>query len=155
MRVAGNSDMNSIPVVLCIDDFKPGLLTRKAFLEQFGFKVLVASSGAEGLEIMKIQQISVVVLDYRMPEMNGEELAAKIRQMSVTIPLLLLSGFVSDIPEALKKMVNIYLTKGDPPGMLVSALSQLTATTTEQRKAAQKKVNSPATNAAQFKRKAV
>jgi CheY-like chemotaxis protein len=155
MRVAGNSDMNSIPVVLCIDDFKPGLVTRKAFLEQFGFKVLIASSGAEGLEIIKVQHINVVILDYRMPEMNGQELAAKIRQMSVTIPLLLLSGFVSDIPEALKKMVDIYLTKGDPPGMLVSALSQLTATTTEQRKAAQKKGKPIAGSLEQFKRKAV
>jgi CheY-like chemotaxis protein len=156
MRVAGNSDMNSVPVVLCIDDFKPGLQTRKAFLEQFGFKVLIASSGAEGLEIMrKFQHISVVILDYRMPEMNGEELAARIRQMSVTIPLLLLSGFVREIPEELKKMVNVYLTKGDPPGKLVAALGELTATTTEQRKAAQKEENSPERIALQFKRKAV
>jgi CheY-like chemotaxis protein len=147
--------MDSVPTVLCIDDFEPGLHTRKIFLEQFGFKVLIASSGAEGLRILKSHHIDVIVLDYRMPEMDGEELALRIRRLSLKMPLLLLSGFAREIPEKLKQMVNVYLPKGDPPGRLVSALCELTATTTEQRKAAQKKENSSVDAPAQFKRKTV
>ena len=147
--------MDSVPTVLCIDDFEPGLHTRKIFLEHFGFKVLIASSGAEGLRILKSHHIDVIVLDYRMPEMDGEELALRIRQLSVKMPLLLLSGFAREIPENLKLMVNVYLPKGDPPGRLVSALCELTATTTEQRKAAQKKESSPVEAPAQSKRKTV
>jgi CheY-like chemotaxis protein len=155
MRVAEKPIMDSVPIVLCIDDFKPGLQTRKNFLEYFGFKVLIASSGAEGLQIVKTHHIDAVVLDYRMPEMDGEELALQIRQLSLNMPLLLLSGFVREIPERLKQTVNVYLTKGDPPGLLVSALSELTASTLEQRKAAQRNEDSPAKTPAQFKRKTV
>ncbi|MCU1287304.1 MAG: response regulator receiver protein [Acidobacteriales bacterium] len=61
------------PRVLCIDDFRPGLETRKAFLEQFGYQVLIAPNGLEGLRLLKENHIDVVILDYRMPEMNGHE----------------------------------------------------------------------------------
>ena len=70
------------PRVLCIDDFKPGLETRRVFLEQFGFQVLTASSGMEGLRLMKENHVDAVVLDYRMPEMDGHEVALRIEKTS-------------------------------------------------------------------------
>ncbi|MCU1310591.1 MAG: response regulator receiver protein [Candidatus Angelobacter sp.] len=127
-------DMDSVPTILCIDDFKPGLQTRKSFLEQFGFNVLTASSGAEGLQLLQAHHIDAIVLDYRMPEMDGEELANKVRQISKSLPLLLLSGFVREVPENLRKIVNAQLVKGDPPGMLIEALDNLTHTTFNQRR---------------------
>ncbi|MCU1307289.1 MAG: response regulator receiver protein [Acidobacteriaceae bacterium] len=127
--------MDSVPTVLCVDDFKPGLQTRKSFLEQFGFNVLTASSGAEGLKLLQHHHIDAIVLDYRMPEMDGEELAKRVRKISTSLPLLLLSGFARDIPANLKKIVNVHLMKGDPPGMLIKALDNLTHTTGNQRRA--------------------
>jgi CheY-like chemotaxis protein len=128
--------MDSIPTILCIDDFKSGLLTRKVFLEQFGFNVLTASSGAEGLQLLQDNHIDAIVLDYRMPEMDGEELAKRVRKCSKSLPLLLLSGFAKEIPKGLKKIVNVQLVKGDPPGMLIKALDDLTHTTRNQRRVA-------------------
>jgi CheY-like chemotaxis protein len=136
-RVAENHiDMDFVPTILCIDDFKPGLQTRKSFLEQFGFNVLTASSGAEGLQLLHAHHIDAIVLDYRMPEMDGEELANRVRQVSKTLPLLLLSGFSREVPENLSKMVDVQIMKGDPPETLINVLDDLTHTTRNQRRVA-------------------
>ena len=51
------------PLVLCVDDNLPGLLTRKALLEAKGFRVLTAQSGGVGLEIASREPIDAVILD--------------------------------------------------------------------------------------------
>jgi len=127
--------MRSPPKILCIDDFRPGLDTRKVFLEQFGFEVMTAGSGQDGLRLLREDPADVVILDYRMPEMNGFDVALAIRQEFGDIPILLLSGYAREIPPELKKIVSCHLTKGDPPSILLSALDELTRTTAEQRRA--------------------
>src|SRR4051812_5285529 len=130
---------NHVPTILCIDDFEPGLQTRKMFLEQFGFNVFTASSGLEGLELLSRHHVHAIILDYRMPEMNGEELAMRVREVSgKRIPLLLLSGVMTEIPSNLRKIVDVQLIKGDPPAMLIEALDRLTHTTVPQRRLARK-----------------
>jgi len=144
MRQTRVAETHPVPTILCIDDFKPGLQTRKMFLEQFGFNVLTASSGPEGLELLNHHNIDAIVLDYRMPEMNGEELAMRVREVSSKrIPMLLLSGVVMDIPSNLRKIVDLQLIKGDPPAMFIEALDRLTHTTVAQRKSAIKNSKSP------------
>jgi len=139
--------------VLCIDDFRPGLETRKAFLEQFGFGVMTASCGQEGLKLLKEKPTDVVILDYRMPEMNGLEVALRIRQDFGEIPILLLSGFSRQVPAELKKIVNCHLTKGDPPDFLLAALDEVTGTTVHARRAARRML-SPNPDPMQQKRRA-
>src|SRR5690349_19570439 len=67
------------PKVLCIDDQVSGLHVRKIFLEASGYAVLTASTGREGLQMRKSQPMAAVVLDYRMPEMDGGPVAGAIR----------------------------------------------------------------------------
>jgi CheY-like chemotaxis protein len=141
------------PKVLCIDDFRPGLETRKAFLEQFGFQVLVAPNGPEGLRLLKENQVDVVILDYRMPEMNGHEVALRIRQEFGNVPILLLSGYGREIPTEFKKIVTCHLMKGDAPAILIAALDEITGTTSEQRKMTFKTKSSYVRTVAQTKRR--
>ena len=65
--------------VLCIDDDGTGLSLRKMMLEEEGYYVFTANSGEEGLALLDAQRIDAVILDYRMPEMNGGEVARRIR----------------------------------------------------------------------------
>jgi len=141
------------PRVLCIDDFRPGLETRKAFLEQFGFQVLVAANGIEGLRLLREHRINVVVLDYRMPEMNGHEVALRIREEFGSVPIVLLSGFGREIPVELKRMVRCHLMKGDPPMVLLAALDEITGTTVEQRRSILKSTAASPARPAQQKRR--
>jgi len=58
-------------LVLCIDDDKKALHARKPVLETAGYNVLTASSGRIGLRLLERHPVQLVILDYRMPDMNG------------------------------------------------------------------------------------
>jgi len=67
-----------IGVVLCIDDNQDVLECERTFLESFGYTVLTAPSGSRGLELVSLQSVDVVIVDYFMPEMNGQEVAIEM-----------------------------------------------------------------------------
>ncbi len=74
-------------------------------MEDFGYKVLTASSAREGLEIFASHVIDAVILDYQMPEMNGELVAAEMRRTKPRVPILMLSGWVS-LPESALQLAS-------------------------------------------------
>ena len=78
--------------LLCVDDNQSSLKIWKIILEDFGYKVLTASSGSEGLEVFASNAIDAVILDYQMPEMHGELVAAEMKRTNPEIPILMLSG---------------------------------------------------------------
>ena len=108
--------------VLCIDDEPTGLVLRKMLLEGEGYKVLLASSGHEGLKILKSSQVEAVVLDYQMPQMNGDEVARLMRKQYPDIPIVLLSGYPQDVPEGMLNQVNMFVWKGGDPAELLTAV---------------------------------
>jgi len=116
------------PKILCIDDQAMGLQVRKIFLESFGYEVLLANSGRQGLDIIRKEPVDAVVLDYRMPEMDGEAVAREIRQILPQLPIVLLSGFISEIPSELHEQVNGFVAKGSPPEDLLTMLKNLVGT---------------------------
>src|SRR6266487_1624939 len=59
-------------LILCIDDHQPGVRARKLILEAAGYRVLTANSGTIGLRLLRRHRVHFVVLDYRMPQMDGE-----------------------------------------------------------------------------------
>ena len=81
--------------LLCVDDNRSSLNTCKIILEDCGYKVLTASSGREGLEVLASNAIDAVILDYQMPEIDGELVAAEMKRTNPRIPILMLSGCVS------------------------------------------------------------
>ena len=78
-RCPAESLVMSKPVaILCIDDEPKGLAVRKVLLESQGYEVFTATSGRDGLALFAHHRIPAVVLDYDMPEMNGDEVAAAL-----------------------------------------------------------------------------
>ena len=90
-------------VLLCIDDNEDVLECEKSFLESFGYTVLTAASGGRGLELASKYSVDVVILDYFMPEMNGQEVAIEMRRLKPQAPIIMLSGAV-DVPEQALKL---------------------------------------------------
>ncbi len=80
--------------ILLIDDNRHGLIARRAVLEQQGHKVVIASSGRDGLEQFQSQKFDIVVTDYRMPELSGQQVIRTIRQSQPKTAIVLLSGYV-------------------------------------------------------------
>jgi PAS domain S-box-containing protein len=92
----GNYDrLRGSGTVLVIDDEPFVRTTAKATLERYGYNVITAMDGREGVELLRKHQaaIRVVLLDLTMPVMNGEEALRIIRTINPTIPVVLSSGF--------------------------------------------------------------
>lgn len=103
-------------MILCIDDDKAVLECEKDFLESFGYTVLTAPSGGEGLNLAYKHSVDVVIVDYFMPEINGHEVAIEIRRLKPQAKIILLSGAV-DIPEQTLNRVDAFVSKklfGEP-----------------------------------------
>lgn len=85
--------------VLVIDDEPAIVFTLKRILEHAGYDVTTAQSGAEGLAMFHQGQWDwdIVTLDRSMPGMNGEEVAAEIRRIAPTVPLVLITGFTKAV----------------------------------------------------------
>ncbi len=110
--------------ILCIDDHWSGLIGRKMLLEQSGYEVLEAGNGAEGLRLFASRVVDAVVLDYQMPGMNGDQVAAKMKRLKSTVPIMLLSAY-GPLPKSKLRSVDTFVSKSQPPNMLLSALHDL------------------------------
>jgi len=111
-------------VLLCIDDDEEVLECEKSFLESFGYTVLTAASGGKGLELASMHSVDVVIVDYFMPEMNGQEIAIEMRRLKPQAPIILLSGAV-DVPEETLKLVDAFVAKDRLASQLVPTIAQL------------------------------
>jgi CheY-like chemotaxis protein len=110
--------------ILCIDDHWNGLLGRKMLLEDNGYEVLDATGGDEGLKLFLSHSVDAVVLDYQMPGMNGDLVAAKMKRIKSHVPILLLSAY-GPLPKSKLEAVDSFLSKSHPPKILLSTLQGL------------------------------
>ena len=116
--------------ILCIDDHWNGLIGRKVLLESNGYKVLEAQGGDEGLKLFVSHSVDAVVLDYQMPGMNGDVVAAKMKRAKSHVPIMLLSAY-GPFPTSKLQAVDTFLSKSQPPRVLLSALRDLLNTRTK------------------------
>jgi CheY-like chemotaxis protein len=113
-------------MILCIDDEQKGLQVRQALLEMEGYRVLTATSGREGLELFAANPVTAVILDYAMPEMNGDRVAAELRRLKPNVKILLLSAY-PDLPQEVLALVDGRAVKGTSPVEFLGALRQMLA----------------------------
>ncbi len=110
--------------VLCVDDDPDTLKVRKLLLESRGYSVLTATSGEEALNLISpAAPVDLVLVDYVMPGMNGDELAEKVREKFPAIRVVAVSG-VEKLPERLLRNVNASIPKGVDPEVLLSAVAE-------------------------------
>jgi two-component system alkaline phosphatase synthesis response regulator PhoP len=123
--------------ILLIDD-DPGLLqTLSDALDLYGFQILTAASGAEGLEQVVARQPACVVVDIRMPRINGYQFVRALRGDPTTaaIPIVILSALAQE-HEQLAGMLtgaDAYLLKPVTIAQLVDVITEATATSAEAR----------------------
>ena len=79
--------------ILVVDDEEAVRLLFKETLEELGHAVMVAGNGFEGLELVKQRDFDLVFLDLKMPEMVGDELFGRIREVKPRLPVTIISGY--------------------------------------------------------------
>lgn len=84
--------------ILLIDDNQHGQAARRIILEGLGYEVRTANCGRAGLRVFaesaKKAPFGLVVTDYRMPDIRGDEVVARLRLINPDVPLVMLSGYV-------------------------------------------------------------
>ncbi len=100
-------------VILTIDDEAIIRATIRAYLEDFDYKVIEAENGRVGLEIQKKQRVDLVLVDLRMPEVDGLEVLSRMTKRSPDLPIIVISGTgeIEDVVEALRLGAWDYLLK--------------------------------------------
>lgn len=115
---------NRRPTLLWIDDYKVCLELYRAMFEGLGFRVFTATSGEEGLKIAALTSIDVVVTDYEMPGMNGEAVAAAIKAIDSTIPVVLFSGSTL-VPTRVRRVVDVFCDKAGSRNQLSTTIHRM------------------------------
>jgi len=110
--------------ILCIDDNWNRLIACKMLLEKHGYRVLEATDGSEGLRLFLSQPVDAVVLDYQMPGKSGDVVAGEMKLLKSTVPIIMLSAY-GPLPKSKLKSVDAFLSKSQPPRILLSALKEL------------------------------
>ena len=98
--------------ILVCDDEKDIVSALKIYLMADGYQVFEAYNGKEALEVLKEQDIHLVLMDIMMPEMDGIAAMVKIRETS-NVPVILLTAndTDSDIVNGLELGADDYITK--------------------------------------------
>lgn len=79
--------------LLFVDD-EPHLLDiHKKFFEPKGFRVLTAENGQKGLALARKEKPSVMILDIRMPQMDGVEVLKRLRKKDKETKVIMLTGY--------------------------------------------------------------
>lgn len=100
--------------LLLVDDEKNILRSLRRLLRSDGYTIHTASSGKEGLEILKEHKICVILSDMRMPEMSGAEFLAKVKEQYPKVVRLMLSGYtdINSVTDAVNQgAIFKFLTK--------------------------------------------
>ena len=74
---------------------------------------------------MREHKVDAVVLDYKMPGMNGADVAEWLRRDHADLPIILLTGMTPEVPEILLRTVDAHIRKGEPPEVLLSAIAEV------------------------------
>jgi serine phosphatase RsbU (regulator of sigma subunit) len=121
--------MEQRPRIVLIDDSANDLAVTKRFLERRDYDVATALSGEEGLELIARTMPDAIVVDYRMPVMDGLEVARRLKAdpQLQTIPVLMLTGADSahSVVEGLGAGADDFVTKGSDVEILIARLRAL------------------------------
>jgi response regulator RpfG family c-di-GMP phosphodiesterase len=91
--------------VLFVDDEDNILRSLKRLLRKEGYRLLTATSGVDGLEMLNEHDVHLVVTDQRMPGMSGTDFLAKVKEKYPEVIRIVLSGYteVDSITESINK----------------------------------------------------
>lgn len=99
--------------IMLVDDEERYLETTRKLLEKKGYHAETASSGSEALKRMSEQTVHVVILDVKMPQMDGHETFREIKKRHPLVEVIMLTGHatVESAIEGLKAGAFDYLMK--------------------------------------------
>jgi len=119
-----------VPKILAIDDKEDNLITITAVLTSLipDCRVITARSGPEGIEVAKVESPDTILLDIRMPKMDGYEVCQRLKNDEKTkhIPIIMLTAINKesrDLVRGLEAGADAYLSKPLDESVLVAQIN--------------------------------
>ncbi len=113
--------------ILIVEDNIPVAELERKGLETAGYKVIVANSGSDALEIFKSrkQEISMVILDLLMPEMSGRDCLIELLNIDPSVKVLIASGYApeDELHREIRPLVKGFVRKPFAMSELVNEVS--------------------------------
>ena len=109
--------------ILCVDDEEIPRELRKLILAKQGYRVVIASSGMEALELLRAGGIDLVLSDQMMPGMSGTELTKIVKLARPTMPVILISGMNEIPPDA--SFADRFVSKVGGPALLSTSIVEV------------------------------
>jgi signal transduction histidine kinase len=108
--------------ILVVDDQSDTLASVRMLLEREGHRILTAESGAAALALLGVEPVQLMLVDYFMPVMDGEELIRRVREREALVQIVLQTGYAGEKPprEMLRRLaIQGYHDKSDGPERLL------------------------------------
>jgi two-component system, OmpR family, response regulator CpxR len=99
--------------ILCVDDNEQVLSVRTFLLETRGYRVIAATSAQQALEVVERSipgSLDLLLCDLIMPQMDGNELVRRAKQLHPCLPAMIVSGTVNAFDRAVH--ADVFLAKG-------------------------------------------
>ena len=113
--------------ILLVDDDRAFRISTSTLLREEGYPVVEAANGQEAVEALKGGGFDLILLDLRMPGVDGIQLVEVLRRWGEAIPILMISGFgtVETAVKALHTGADDFLTKPVEPDVLTGKVADL------------------------------
>ena len=95
-RFGSRPKLSSKPTILCVDEDEELLRLRKGVLEEAGYAVLMAATGARALELLTDSQVFLVLSGHMIRATSGNALAAEMKRIKPEVPVVLYCGKLPD-----------------------------------------------------------
>ena len=110
--------------ILVAEDSLPNQILIRILLEKIGFEVVTANDGNEAFQKAQDNEFGLILMDMMMPNMNGYEATAALRNAGITTPIVALTGnaMKSDREKCIKAGCDDYLAKPIDKNKLIEML---------------------------------
>ena len=113
--------------ILVVDDEPDYCNVMKVILEANGHMVTCDTSGQAALATLAKKSFDLVITDLMMPEIDGRQLMAEIKERYPGVEVIILTayGSIENAVDAMREGAYSYVTKGGDPGELLREISKL------------------------------
>ena len=110
-------------IILCVDDNENELSVLKFLLNTNGYRVVSATNGQEAISVFSDTAVDLVLSDFSMPQMNGDQLVRCLKEIASHVPMILLG----DSTDHLHAADAVLAKKNCSPEELLHRVKQMSA----------------------------
>ncbi len=93
--------------ILLVDDEPEILETTRWAFEVNGYEVLTARTGEEALSLLKNQEPTVILADFKLPKMSGVDFIRRVKSLKPDVPIIMISGLTHQSEEIEKECKDL------------------------------------------------